>query len=181
MLFRSLAAEHLASAYARQHGLRTVSLRCFNIIGPRQRGEYGMVVPNFVRQAVRGEPITVFGDGRQTRSFFDVRDGVRLMAQLAEVELPPGEVVNFGNDQEIAINDLAEMVRRQSGAASPIRHLSRVEAYGEDFADASRRRPDLTRLKGFVDSRPRWTISQTIDDLIAAERQLISGGASVLS
>ena len=105
-----LAGEHFANAYAREQGMPVAILRFFNMIGPRQRGKYGMVLPNFVRQAVRGLPITVYGDGHQTRSFCDVRDGVRMIAQVADADTPPGELVNLGNDQEISINRLAELV-----------------------------------------------------------------------
>jgi UDP-glucose 4-epimerase len=168
-----LAGEHFASAYARDSGLATIIVRIFNIIGPRQRGEYGMVLPNFVRQAVRGLPISVYGDGNQTRSFCDVRDAVRMMTQLVETSPSPGDVVNLGNDQEITINDLADLVRRRAGSPSQIRRQSYAEGYGEEFADAVRRRPDLTRLKALIGFTPCWTLTQTIDDLIAREHHPI--------
>ena len=150
-----LAGEHFASAYAREHGMQIISLRFFNIIGPRQRGEYGMVLPNFVHQAVRGLPITVYGDGNQTRSFCDVRDAVQMMARLAGTNPFPGEIVNLGNDEEITINDLAELVRRRANSSSTIQHLSHADGYGEHFDDAANRRPDLTLLKTMVEFCPR--------------------------
>src|SRR5262249_49082040 len=125
-----LAGEHFANAYAREHGLPITCMRFFNMVGPRQRGRYGMVLPNFVQQAVCGQPITVFGDGRQTRSFCDVRDGVRMIAELAATPQSYGEVVNLGNDQEISINDLARLVRRRAGSVSKITHLSYADGYG---------------------------------------------------
>src|SRR5260370_14128091 len=149
-------------------------MRFFNMVGPRKRGDYGMVLPNCVQRAVRGLPMTVSGDGHQTRSFCDVRDAVRMMKQVAATALPPGEVVNLGNDQEIAINDLAALVRRRTGSSSKIVHASYADGYGEHFDDVARRRPDLTRLKSMIDFAPRWTLTETIDDLIARERRWFS-------
>lgn len=169
-----LAAEHFANAYAREKDLPISSLRFFNMVGPRQRGEYGMVLPNFVRQAVRGLPIVVYGDGEQTRSFCDVRDAVRMLTQVAAVSPVPGEVINLGNDQEISINDLAKLVRRRADSSSAIVHTSYADAYGEHFDDVVRRRPDLTRLKSMIDFAPRWTLTQTIDDLVARERRALA-------
>jgi UDP-glucose 4-epimerase len=169
-----LAGEHFANAYAREKDLPISSLRFFNMVGPRQRGEYGMVLPNFVRQAVRGLPIVVYGDGEQTRSFCDVRDAVRMMTEVAAVSPVPGEVLNLGNDQEISINDLASLVRRRADSASPIVHTTYADAYGEHFDDIARRRPDLTYLKSIIDFAPRWTLAQTIDDLIAVERRAMA-------
>jgi nucleoside-diphosphate-sugar epimerase len=166
-----LAGEHFANAYARKHQLPITILRFFNMVGPRQRGDYGMVLPNFVRQAVRGVPITVYGSGDQTRSFCDVRDGVRMMMELAATDLLPGDVVNLGNDQEISISDLAQLVRERAASSSKIIRMSYADGYGEHFDDISHRRPDLTRLKTMIDFAPRWTLSDTIDDLIARERR----------
>ncbi|MGE5269816.1 MAG: NAD-dependent epimerase/dehydratase family protein [Thiohalocapsa sp.] len=165
-----LAGEHFANAYARETGLEITAMRFFNMIGPRQRGEYGMVLPNFVRQAVRGLPLNIYGDGEQTRSFCDVRDGVRMMSELAEVATAPGEVVNLGNDQEISINDLAKLVRRRADSSSPVVHATYAEGYGEHFDDIAQRRPDLTQLKSLIDFHPHWTLTDTIDELIALER-----------
>src|SRR5258708_6155474 len=116
-----LAGEHLANAYVRGAKLPIVVLRFFNTVGPRQRGEYGMVVPNFVYQAVQGIPITVFGGGQQTRSFCDVRDTVVMIAEVAEADQAIGEVINDGNDQEIAIKHLAELVKHRRKDSSDIR------------------------------------------------------------
>jgi UDP-glucose 4-epimerase len=176
-----LASEHFANAYAREYRLPIAVLRLFNMIGPRQRGEYGMVLPNFVQQAVRGLPMTVYGNGDQTRSFCDVRDGVRMMVQLAETDLSSGDIVNLGNDQEISINHLAELVRRRADSFSKIRHLSYADGYGEHFDDVPIRRPDLTRLKTIIDFAPRWTLTETIDDLISREREGVSSHISQLA
>jgi UDP-glucose 4-epimerase len=164
-----LAGEHFAIGYAREYQLPVALLRFFNTVGPRQRGDYGMVLPNFVRQAVRGLPITVFGDGHQTRSFCDVRDTARMIERVGESNLAAGEVVNVGNDQEITINDLAKMTRELAGSSSEIQHLSRAEAYGEDFDDVTHRCPDLSRLHTMIEYRPRWTLNQTIEELIDHE------------
>jgi len=166
-----LAGEHFANAYAHEHALPITSMRFFNMVGPRQRGEYGMVLPNFIKQAVSGLPITVYGDGRQTRSFCDVRDAVRMMSELSAIDLPPGEVVNLGNEQEISIDDLAKLVRRRAGSSSKIVHSSYAQGYGEHFDDIVRRRPDLTRLKSLIEFAPRWRLVDTIDDLIAWQRR----------
>jgi len=165
-----LTGEHFAEAYAKEHGLPVTILRPFNTVGPRQCPEYGMVLPNFVRQAVRGLPITVFGDGEQTRSFCDVRDTVRMIQGLGDSPRSVGQIVNVGNDQEVTINALAEMVRRLANSPSEIRHLSRTEGYGEDFVDVTHRCPDLTRLHSLIDFEHGWTLSRTIEELIARER-----------
>jgi UDP-glucose 4-epimerase len=167
-----LAGEYFAGAYAREHQLPVAIVRLFNTVGPRQSSEYGMVMPNFVRQAVRGLPIIVHGDGNQTRSFCDVRDTVRMIERVGESGLPAGEIVNVGNDQEITINDLAELTRQLAGSSSEIRHISCVEAYGEDFEDVMHRCPDLTRLNTIIDYKPRWTLTQTIEEVIDREWRL---------
>jgi UDP-glucose 4-epimerase len=165
-----LAGEHFANAYCREMQLPITSMRFFNMVGPRQRGDYGMVLPNFVRRAVRNLPIVVYGDGKQTRSFCDVRDGVRMLTEVAAASPEPGEPINLGNDHEISINELAELVRRRAESSSIVMHASYADAYGEHFDDIERRRPDLSRLKELIGFAPRWTLTQTIDDLIARER-----------
>jgi UDP-glucose 4-epimerase len=176
-----LMGEHFAATYAREHSLPVAILRLFNTVGLRQSPQYGMVLPNFVRQAVRGLPITVHGDGTQTRSFCDVRDTVEMIARLGEMSLPIGEIVNVGNDQEITINDLAKMTRRLADSRSEIQYLSHVEAYGEDFADVTHRCPDLARMHSLIGYQHRWTLTQTINELIAHDRRhgFHSGEASV--
>ncbi len=177
-----LADEYLGFAYARQHALPVTMVRLFNTIGPRQRARYGMAVPNFVRRAVAGEPIVVFGDGRQTRSFCDVRDATRMLDELAASPAAAGQVFNVGDDREIAIGDLAEMVRARAGSRSEIRRISYAEAYGAHFDDVRHRRPVLERLRAVISYRPTWTLESTLDDLIAgargrAEAAVAGGGA----
>jgi UDP-glucose 4-epimerase len=131
-------------------------------------------VPNFVKQSVRGLPITVYGDGTQSRSFCDVRDTVQMLDQLASASQSVGQVVNVGNDQEITIGELAELVRRRAGSSSEIRFASYADAYGEHFEDVTHRRPELSRLKALIRFAPAWTLTQTIDDLISRERSCVT-------
>jgi len=170
-----IADEALGLSYAQRFGIPAVIARFFNTIGPRQVGRYGMVVPRFVAQAVRNEPITVFGGGTQTRSFCDVRDTVRALDALATCA--PGETLisNVGNDREISILELAELVIARAGSLSRIKHVPLREAYGEDFEDIRRRRPNLERLRGMTNFTHAFTLEQTIDDLVAAERQRLRG------
>jgi UDP-glucose 4-epimerase len=164
-----LADEFLAFSYARKYGLNIVVVRLFNTIGPNQVGHYGMVVPRFVRQAVNNEPLTVYGEGGQTRSFCDVRDTVVALDRLAGCPEAWGEVVNVGNDQEISIRDLAELIVRRVRSASPLQFISYKEAYGEEFEDVTHRRPVLNKLKALTDFEPEWRLSDTLDELIARE------------
>lgn len=165
-----IADEALGLAYAQRYGIPAVVARFFNTIGPRQVGRYGMVVPRFVAQAVRNEPITVFGGGAQTRSFCDVRDTVVALDALASVAGRDTVVANVGNDREITILELAQLVIQRAGSQSTIRHMTLREAYGEDFEDIRRRRPDLSRLRQLTGFDHRHTLERTIDDLIVAER-----------
>jgi UDP-glucose 4-epimerase len=128
------------------------------------------VVPRFVAQAVRNEPITVFGGGQQTRSFCDVRDTVVALDSLAERAGRNTLVANVGNDREISILELAELVIERAQSRSTIRHETLREAYGEDFEDIRRRRPSLARLRALTGFKHRYTLEETIDDLIAGER-----------
>ena len=165
-----LANEAQAQAYARTFGVHVVAARLFNTIGPGQAGLYGYVVPRFTQQAIAGEPITVFGDGQQTRSFCDVRDMVAFLVALAETPAARGQVVNVGNAQEITIQALAELVRARAGSDSPITHVSYAKAYGRSFEQIPQRRPVLDRLHALTLVRPRWTLEATIDDLVSYYR-----------
>lgn len=166
-----IADEALAMSYAQRFGIPAVIARFFNTVGPRQVGRYGMVVPRFVAQAVAGDPITVFGGGHQTRSFCDVRDTVVALEGLASRAGQETLVANVGNDREISIRGLAELVIERAGSTSEIVDLSLKEAYGEDFEDIRRRRPDLTRLRGLTGFQHRYSLEQTIDDLVELARQ----------
>jgi len=165
-----LADEFLAFSYARKYNLNIVVVRLFNTVGPNQVGHYGMVVPSFVKQAINNEPLTVYGEGRQTRSFCDVRDTVVALDHLAGCPEAWGEVVNVGNDQEISIRDLADLIVQRARSASPVHFISYKEAYGEEFEDVTHRRPVLNKLRALTGFGPEWVLSETLDDLIERER-----------
>ena len=166
-----LTNELHAAAYAEKHKIRVVSVRLFNNVGPRQRGMYGFVVPRFIQQALTGEPISVFGDGSQTRSFCDVRDTVALLDALAGTPAAHGKVVNVGNDREITIKHLAELIRDRAGSSSRIDYVPFAKAYGKEFDQIPQRRPVLERLRGLVSYQHQWTLESTVDDLIERYRQ----------
>lgn len=142
--------EIMALAYHREKKLPIVILRCFNTCGPRQRGQYGMVLPRFVKQALLGKPITVYGDGTQTRCFASVHDVVDGVVKLAECESAVGQIFNIGSDIEISIGDLAEKVKRVTKSRSPITLVPYERAYGKDFEDMMRRVPDLSKIRSTV-------------------------------
>lgn len=166
-----LADEGLSLAYTQKNNLAITTIRIFNCIGPRQTGQYGMVVPRFVKQACHNDPLTVFGDGTQTRSFCDVRDLIVALSMLAENEATIGEIINIGNDSEITINELAEIVRTLANSKSKIEYQSYVDAYGKNFVDIKNRRPDLTKLFHFTSFKHKWTLQDTIADLISRYKQ----------
>ena len=166
-----LTNELHAAAYYEKHKTKVVSIRLFNNCGPRQRGTYGFVIPRFVQQALDGEPITVFGDGTQTRSFCDVRDTVNFLDVLAATPEAWGKIVNVGNDREITVGELAELVRKRAGSDSPIEYVPFAKAYGKNFDQIPQRRPILDRLRSLVSYRHRWTLENTVDDLIERHRR----------
>ena len=158
--------EFLALAYWKERKLPVVIVRFFNTVGPRQTGQYGMVIPNFVRQALAGEPITVFGDGTQCRSFTHVADVVRALLALMVEPSAIGQVVNIGNTEEISINGLAERVRTLSGSTSPIRLIPYDQAYESGFEDMPRRLPDLTKVRRMIGYEPRHNLDSILGDVI---------------
>jgi UDP-glucose 4-epimerase len=158
--------EFLALAYHRQHRLPVTVIRFFNTIGPRQTGRYGMVVPRFVRQALDGRPITVYGDGRQSRCFTDVEDAVRATIALSLAPAAVGEVFNVGATHELAIADLAGRIRDLTGGTSPIVHVPYDEAYRPGFEDLRRRVPDIAKAERVVGYRPEVPLDQTLRRVI---------------
>ncbi len=162
--------EFLALAYNRQTQLPVVVARLFNTVGPRQSAQYGMVLPTFVRQALGGEPITVFGDGHQTRTFHDVSDTVEALWRLVNEPAAVGEVFNIGGDEEVSINELAERVKRRTGADSPIVHVPYEEAYAPGFEDMRRRVPDITKIGTVTGFKPTLGLDEIIDRVIEYER-----------
>lgn len=167
-----LAEEFLAMAHGREHGLPIVLARLFNTVGPRQIGDHGMVLPRLVAQALAGGPLTVYGTGRQTRSFCHVADVVEALVALATTPACVGQVFNVGGRDEIAIGDLAGRIRDRLCAAAPILRVPLAEVYGPDFEDIDRRVPDTTRLHAATGWTPRRDLDAIIDDVAAALRAL---------
>lgn len=161
-----ITEEGLALAYYTKFKLPIIITRLFNTIGPRQTGNYGMVVPRFIKQACNEEPITVFGNGKQSRSFCDVRDVVTFFDLLASNNEAIGEIINVGNNFEISINELAHKIKNQANSTSSITYVPYIEAYGNELLDVKRRRPNIDKLIKLTKHKPRWTIEQTISYLI---------------
>jgi len=158
--------EFLALAYWKERKLPVIIVRFFNTVGPRQTGQYGMVIPNFVRQALAGEPITVFGDGTQQRAFTHVTDVVGALLKLIAEPKAVGQVINIGNKQEITILALAERVRELSGSDSPIKLVPYDDAYESGFEDMPRRVPDLTRVEGLIGYKATLQLDEILTQVI---------------
>ncbi|MBN1218841.1 MAG: GDP-mannose 4,6-dehydratase [Anaerolineae bacterium] len=171
--------EFLAFAYQREFGLQVVPLRLFNTVGPRQTGRYGMVVPQFVRQAIRGEPITVYGDGSQTRCFCHVQDVTRAIIGLAQHPDALGQVYNIGSTEEITIGELAERVKTITHSQSPIITIPYAEAYAPGFEDMQRRVPDTSRIQTLLGWQPRYSLDEILRAVMEYEQNRlkeITGG-----
>jgi len=158
--------EFLAMAYYQETRLPVVTARLFNTVGPRQTGQYGMVIPNFVSQALRGLPITVHGDGSQTRCFCHVKDVVPALVELLASQKAYGKVFNVGSNTEISIQQLAEQVIKTTGSRSQIRQIPHEEAYPAGFEDMQRRVPDLKRVASLVGFRPTRMLDEILKDVI---------------
>ena len=167
-----LIDEFLALAYWKEHKLPVIVVRLFNTVGPRQTGQYGMVIPNFVRQALAGQPITVFGDGTQSRSFTYVGDVVRAMVALIEEPRAVGQVFNIGNGNEVTIRELAEKVKKMTGSCSQIVTVPYDQAYEAGFEDMPRRLPDIGRIQSLVGYQPTVDLDETLTRIIEHFRQL---------
>jgi UDP-glucose 4-epimerase len=159
--------EFLALAHFRETRLPVCVVRLFNTVGPRQTGQYGMVVPRFVQAALDGEPLVVHGDGEQTRCFGHVADIVDALVRILETPACLGQVVNLGNDSEVSINALAEMAIKLTGSSSEVKHVPYSEAYGEGFEDMRRRVPSLQKAKELIKYRPTRDLPSIINDVIA--------------
>jgi UDP-glucose 4-epimerase len=162
--------ECLALSYSYEKRLNVIVVRLFNTTGPRQTGHYGMVLPNFVGQALRGDPITVHGTGEQSRCFAHVFDVVEALNRLLNAPDAIGEVFNIGNDEEVTIHGLAERIKQRSGSRSKIVKKPYGEVYGFGFEDMERRVPDVSKLEKCIGFRPRTSLDQIIDDVIAEQR-----------
>ena len=155
--------EFLALSYWKEKKQPVVVARFFNTVGPRQTGRYGMVLPNFVSQALSAEPMTVFGSGKQSRCFCDVQDTVEAMLRLMSTDKAVGEVVNVGTDREITVEGLAEMVKARTGSTSPVTYTPYNQAYEPGFEDMMRRVPCLDKLERLTGFRPATTLEDIID------------------
>ena len=159
--------EFLALAHWKETRLPVVIVRLFNTVGPRQTGQYGMVVPRFVHAAVKNEPIEVHGDGTQTRCFGHVADVIEGLVKLLETPACFGQVINIGNDEEVSIKDLAERACKLTNSSSEIRYLSYEEVYGDGFEDMRRRVPRLEKARKLIGFRPTRTLADIINDVAA--------------
>ncbi len=163
--------EILAFVYFKELGLPTVVVRLFNTIGPRQVGRYGMVVPRFITQALRGEELTVYGDGTQSRCFTSVYDVVKALRKLMTVTQAEGEVFNVAGHTEIKIHDLAQLVIDRTGSSSRITLVPFEEVYGEDFEEMSRRAADTTKMESAIDFRCETPLVETLDLMIGYAKE----------
>ena len=163
--------EFLALSYWKEKKLPVIVARLFNTVGPRQTGRYGMVLPNFVKSALDHAPITVYGNGRQSRCFCDVRDTVEGLVRLMDTERAVGEVVNVGNTEEISIEGLAQKVKERTGSSSPIEYVPYDKAYEPGFEDMMRRVPSVEKLYALTGFRPQIPLNEIIDSVTAFFRQ----------
>jgi len=163
--------EFLALAYWKEKRQPVIVVRFFNTVGPRQTGRYGMVVPSFVKRALKNEPIEVFGNGKQSRCFCDVRDTVEALLRIVPLEHAIGEVINIGNTEEITIEDLAKAVRQRTDSNSPIHYVPYEKAYEPGFEDMMRRVPSIDKLHALTGFRPQTNLAEIIDRVVAYYRQ----------
>jgi len=163
--------EFLALSYWKEKKQPVIVVRFFNTVGPRQTGRYGMVLPNFVKRALDGEPIEVYGNGQQSRCFCDVRDTVEALLRLMPLERAVGEVVNIGNTEEVTIENLAKIVKHRTGSASPIQFVPYDKAYEPGFEDMMRRVPSIEKLHSMTGFRPQTNLADIIDRVSAYFRQ----------
>jgi UDP-glucose 4-epimerase len=161
-----LLDEFLALAYWKEQQVPVIVVRLFNTVGPRQSSRYGMVLPNFVKWALGGDPITIHGDGTQTRSFTWVGDVVGAMLALVQEPKAIGEVFNIGNGAEISIRDLAEKVRTMTGSSSPLEYIPYVQAFDTSFEDMPRRVPDISKIGRYVGYRPKVQLNEIVERVI---------------
>ena len=173
--------EFLALSYWKEKRQPVIVVRFFNTVGPRQTGRYGMVLPNFVKQALSNAPIEVFGNGQQSRCFCDVRDTVEALLRLMPLDRAVGEVVNIGNTEEVSIENLAKIVKQRTGSTSPIQFIPYDKAYEPGFEDMMRRVPSIEKLHAMTGFRPQTSLAEIIDRVSAYFRQqesMLSGAAA---
>ncbi len=170
--------EFLGLAYHKQFGLPVTIVRLFNTVGPRQVGQYGMVLPRFAAAAVAGRPVQVYGDGTQTRCFCHVNDVVGALVQLMQTSASAGQVFNVGGDQEITILDLARRVIQAAGTGSQVQFVSYEQAYGQAFDDLRRRVPLLDRIRRAIGFSPAFSLDQIIRSVVDDQRALAGAGGN---
>jgi len=171
--------EILAMTYHRERGLPAVVTRLFNTVGPRQSAAYGMVIPTLVKQALEGQPLTVFGDGQQSRCFCHVADTVDALLRVLDNRRAVGSVFNVGSTEEITILDLAKAIVERTGSSSDIELVPYDEAYQEGFEDMRRRVPDISRIEALTGWRPRRSLEDILTDTITDVRKELEGSADV--
>jgi UDP-glucose 4-epimerase len=163
--------EFLGIAYWHEKRLPVVIVRLFNTVGPRQTGRYGMVIPSFVSQALMNQPITVYGDGNQSRAFGYVGDVVTALAELAQHPAAVGQVFNVGNTEEITMNDLAHLIKQMTSSESEIIHIPYERAYEKGFEDMPRRVPDIGKVRRLIGYKPKLSLKEILTEVIASMRQ----------
>jgi UDP-glucose 4-epimerase len=170
--------EFLALSYWKEKKLPVIVVRLFNTVGPRQTGRYGMVLPNFVKSALDNTTISIYGSGKQSRCFCDVRDTVEGLIRLMDTERSIGEVINVGNTEEISIEDLAQRVKERTGSSSPIDYVPYDKAYEPGFEDMMRRVPSVEKLHALTGFRPKTSLNEIIDR-VALFFQMKAGGLEI--
>ena len=165
-----LMDEFTALAYYRTHGLKTVIARLFNTVGPRQTGAYGMVIPRFVDQALSGKPLTIYGDGSQTRTFTYVKDVVQAFMALMETDDAAGQVLNVGGIEEISIRSLAEKIIGLTASGSRIEYIPYEKAFGKDFEDMQRRVPGIEKIHKLIGFDPKTSLDEILRQVIASKQ-----------
>jgi UDP-glucose 4-epimerase len=163
--------EFLAISYWKEKKQPVIVVRFFNTVGPRQTGRYGMVLPNFVQRALKNEPIEVYGDGKQSRCFCDVRDTVEALTRLFSLDRAIGEVINIGNTEEVTIEELAKQVKQRTGSSSSIEYIPYDKAYEPGFEDMMRRVPSIDKLDSLTGFRPQTKLTEIIDRVSAYYQQ----------
>jgi len=164
--FAKAADEFLTLAYFKEKGLPAIVVRLFNVIGPRQTGAYGMVVPRFIKQALSNQSITIYGTGTQSRCFCDVADVAGALVKLMNSPKAYGQIFNMASEEEIKINDLAKLIKKLTDSESKIVHIPYQEVFGKDFADMSRRKADITKIGRLIGYRPKVTLEKSLKKII---------------
>jgi UDP-glucose 4-epimerase len=170
--------EFLALAYWKEKKVPVIIVRLFNTVGPRQTGRYGMVLPNFVRQALAGRPLTIFGTGKQSRCFGYVGDVVKALTKLMRTEAAIGEVFNIGSNEEVTIEELARRVVAITGSSSPLTYVPYEQAYEEGFEDMLRRVPSIEKIERCIGFRPTTSLNEIIQKVVEYERAMMARHAS---